>query len=66
MNDYWPPNYLSTQEKNKGHLILKYDNATMPDQLTTFAAVLIARETPDPIRGGHVHGGQIEKDLGQH
>ena len=27
---------------------------TMPDQLTTFSAVLIARETLDPHRGGHV------------
>ena len=38
----------------------------MPDQLTSFAAVLIARETLDPLQGGHVRGGQIEKDLGQH
>ena len=27
---------------------------TMPDQLTTFSAVLIARETLDPRCGGHV------------
>ena len=27
---------------------------TMPDQLTTFSAVLIARETLDPRRAGHV------------